>query len=351
MKIRRFAPYIVIALVYATLFLGYRTLVPALERGYRWAGPEARRFASLRNELRMNAEALRDVMLRDSILPLIPARPGLAIMLPDSGGDRIEYLRRVAEREVPAGTDVAIPVMGVSVDYANFSEIPDAFSSRRYYAGDRAAAAPYCAIVVPYMMAEPVFSTRHGSLLGPCRLWARHGSAGPHVAEWMRDTRGQFAHEAQWFDDEYDGLPFSGWFGSHFWGSFDGRRCRAGDAGACADALLREDTSIVGSSLSQRDFYMPRIAPGEARLLADMEREFGPERFQRFWQSPQPVEQAFEAAFGIALGEWIVGWSEARYGPLTIGSRMKLETILLSLLFIGLFTGLAIATVRGRRIR
>lgn len=354
MSLRRVVPYAVIAVVYAALFFAYRGFMPALERGYDGPSPEARRFADLHFELRQQGVALRDVLIRDSILPLIPREAGVVNMLPDADSWRTEYLRRVAEREAPGALEVSIPIMGVSVGFANFPEIPEALSSLNYYAGERAGGAPYCAVVVPYFKANPQFSTRRGNLLGPCRVWARHGAAGPHIAEWMVVTGGAFARD-EWsgFDFEYEGATYARRFGSEFWGSFESRRCRAGDDAACEHAVVGVDSSARMAprfSMSGTGHFMPRIAPGEGGLLADMEKEFGSERFQRFWKSPEPVEQAFEAAFGVSLGQWVIDWSEARYGRTTIGSRLKLETIFLSLIFMGLFAGLAVATARGRRI-
>lgn len=354
MGLARAVPYALVVVVYAALFFVYRGLMPALERGYGGPSPELRRFAQMHSEVRQHGVALRDVLIRDSILPLIPREAGVMTMLPDPGSQRAEYLRRVAEREAPGTLDVSIPIMGVSVDFANSPDIPDALSSTAYYAGDRAGGAPYCAVVIPYFQNNPVFSTRQGNLLGPCRVWARHGAAGPHITKWMLTTGGGFAQgEISRFDFDYGEEIYYSRFGSEFWGSFESRRCRAGDVAACKRAVIGLDSSarmIPRTSMTGTGHYMPRIAPGEGGLLADMEMEFGSERFQRFWKSREPVEQAFEAAFGVSLGKWVLDWSEARYGRSTIGSRLKLDTVLLSLMFMGLFAGLAVATVRGRRI-
>ena len=355
MNARRTIPYLLVAVVYAALFLAYRAVVPAIEKGHGGPGPEFRRFAALNDEMRQVHEALREVMIRDSILPLIPPSPGIVSLLPDSGNPQTEYLRRLAQRESRPGVEVAIPILAVPVDYALSSEIPQAFSTSRYYAGERPAGAPYCAVVVPYFDTHPPHNAIRGSVLGPCKVWARHGAAGPHIGDWMRNTRGEFAlaevsHVVH--VDDYE-VPYARRFGSQFWGSFESRRCRAGDTAACERAVTAVDSSsgiVPGIAMTADRWYMPRVAPGDAALLIDLENEFGSERFQQFWKSPEPVSKAFEAAFGVALGEWVLDWSEARYGAISIGARMKLDTILLSLIFIGLFAALAVATVRGRRI-
>jgi hypothetical protein len=355
MNARRMLPYVILAIVYAGLFLAYRAIIPSIEQEYRGPSPEFWRVARLNDEVRQVSEALREVMIRDSVLPLIPVTPGIVTLMPDSGDAQTGYLRRLAQREGQSD-EVAIPIMGVSPNYALTSEIPMGITSARYYAGDRPTGASYCAVVVPFFNMRPPEGIR-GSLLGPCKVWARHGPAGPHIAEWMRNTRGAFALDetsrvvADYL--EYDGIPYARRFGSQFWGSFESRRCQAGDAEACTRAVTRVDsTSGIATSIamSADRWYMPRVAAGDAGLLRDLETQFGTERFRQFWQSGQPVEQAFEAAFGVALGEWVHDWSEARYGPITLGSRMKADTIVLSLIFIGLFTALALATVRGRRI-
>jgi hypothetical protein len=358
MNARRVAPYAVVVFIYGAFFLVYRAIVPAMEEGYRGPSAEFRRVARLNDEARQLVEALREVMLRDSILPLIPTAPGIVTLLPDSDNAQTEYLRRVAQREVQRDVDVAIPIFGVPSSYALSSDFPMGLSSARYYAGDRASGAPYCAVVVPLSNSRPQHRAISGSILGPCGVWARHGAAGPHIEEWMRNTRGAFAsNETSRMVGDYSELfaeiPYARRFGSQFWGSFESRRCRAGDRAACERAVISADSSRgmpAGIAMTADRWYMPRVAPGDAGLLEDLEEQFGRERFRRFWKSPEPVGKAFEAAFGLALGQWVHDWSEARYGPITVGSRMKLETILLSLIFIGLFTALAVATVRGRRI-
>jgi hypothetical protein len=354
MKPHALMPYAALAIVYTGFFLAYRALVPAIEQGYSGPRPEFRRFAKIQEEVRQQGEVLRDVLVRDSILPLIPSEAGIAAMLPDSGSGRTEYLRRIAQRESARKLEVAIPIIGVSVNYAIFPDIPQALSSSRYYAGVGTGGVPYCAVVIPFFRSEALFNTRSASLLGPCNVWARHGAAGRHIRQWMHDTRGQFAiDENSRVIAEYEETLFARQFGSQFRGTFESRRCRAGDRAACERAVIKADTSggmPAGIAMTADRWYMPRVAPGDAGLLADLETQFGSERFQRFWKSPEPVEKAFEAAFGVALGQWVQDWSEARYGPITLGSRMKLETVLFSLIFIGLFTALAVATVRGRRI-
>jgi hypothetical protein len=357
MNVRRIVPYAAVVILYAALFWGYRALMPAIDNEYRGPSQEFRRMASLNDEVRQIHGALREVLIRDSILPLIPPTPGVVSLLPDSSNPRTKYLQRLVQRESRTNVDVAIPIIGVSVNYAILSDLPDAFSAPRYYAGERSGSAPYCAVVVPEYNTQLPHHAMRGNLLGPCRLWARHGAAGPHITEWMKNTRGEFAQDemapiiVDFF--ELEGEPFARRFGSQFWGSFESRRCRAGNPAACERAVTASDSSrgnTWGVAMTGERWYMPRVAPGDARLLADMEQQFGTQPFRRFWKSEAPVNEAFEAAFGVALGEWVLDWSEKRYGPITVGARMKPGTILLSLIFIALFTALAVATVRGRRV-
>jgi hypothetical protein len=51
----------------------------------------------------------------------------------------------------------------------------------------------------------------------------------------------------------------------------------------------------------------------EPFLFQDLERQFGPERFARFWNSDADVSHAFEAAFDVAPGVWVRGWARSYY--------------------------------------
>jgi hypothetical protein len=58
----------------------------------------------------------------------------------------------------------------------------------------------------------------------------------------------------------------------------------------------------------------------ESFLLSDLESEFGPVRFARFWSSDAPVVEAFREAFGVPAGEWMEGWARGYYPEARAGA-------------------------------
>ena len=85
-------------------------------------------------------------------------------------------------------------------------------------------------------------------------------------------------------------------------------------------------------------------------LLADLEREFGPEAFTRFWTSDADVPVAFEQAFGMPLETWIMGWVESTAFTRTPGPGMPFSAKLGGLLTLMLFAAIVGAWARGRTV-
>ena len=83
-------------------------------------------------------------------------------------------------------------------------------------------------------------------------------------------------------------------------------------------------------------------------LLADLEAEFGPDAFQRFWSSEEDFEVAFERAFGIGSGEWMVGWTRGVSGSFPATPRLARSASSGSMLLIGVLLGLAYVRARKR---
>jgi hypothetical protein len=83
-------------------------------------------------------------------------------------------------------------------------------------------------------------------------------------------------------------------------------------------------------------------------LFWDLEKEFGPERFQRFWSSEQGLEEAFQAAFGESIGAWTMRWARDKIGPMEASKPIPLQASLLSLLVIGLLGAMACGVQRRR---
>jgi hypothetical protein len=107
-------------------------------------------------------------------------------------------------------------------------------------------------------------------------------------------------------------------------------RCLSGSAAVCADLFL---TPADGGRPELRSNVesaerSPALAVGDDTgvlgpeamlLLADLEAEFGPEAFGRFWRSEAPVEVAFRDAFGVDVGAWVLSWVDDVFGTVQPG--------------------------------
>jgi hypothetical protein len=93
------------------------------------------------------------------------------------------------------------------------------------------------------------------------------------------------------------------------------------------------------------------LGPEALLLLADLEADFGPEAFGRFWRSDAPVEMAFRDAFGIDVGPWVLSWVDRIYGTVPAGPRLAGSTTTWPLgLTLALFAAIAILFSRRRRV-
>lgn len=84
-------------------------------------------------------------------------------------------------------------------------------------------------------------------------------------------------------------------------------------------------------------------------ILSRLEAEFGSDAFLRFWTSNQPVEAAFDTAFGIHPAEWVHRTATdlsgvVRAGPLPSAGPAGTSVLLMVL---GLAWG-ALAALRRR---
>ena len=202
--------------------------------------------------------------------------------------------------------------------------------------------------------------------LGACRPYLTHGPPGPGVERWLERGAARFAIE----DDaalpsrlpEEDagppgrvsgnetGLPAPGpggeagpplraleepgppWlrpgrsrrtiFGHNamlFGGrGLEAEQCFAGRTDACGQLLVDASSDDVVSERERRiAAASPVVSRGrpsfalsseELFLLSDLQDEFGPEAFARFWTSNQDVATAFEHAFGTDVGTWMLEW-------------------------------------------
>ena len=79
-----------------------------------------------------------------------------------------------------------------------------------------------------------------------------------------------------------------------------------------------------------------------------LEEEFGTEAFRKFWRSRKPVAIAFEDAFDIEPGLWMMSWAQGQSGALEAGPALDFEDIGLSILTIFSMLAIAIQVARNR---
>lgn len=358
MMIRRWIPYVMSIAIYAGLFAAYRLWLVPLLTDRPWTGAaESREFWRIRGEVMTQNERLRDIAVRDSVARLIPDSAQFFIVVPPGDTMAREYLQRVAMREGVTNPATAVGIVMLPAEYGGHPTLPERMYGLKSVSGE-VRGMPYCVMVMPFHRnaetnrVAPFTYSRYGALTGPCHWWARYGAPGTGIANWLTPGGVRFAHNTRASHDWDPGDRETARFGrmQHRTGlTLDGKACVAGQLERCANAVLRMDTAwSVGAFIGNR-YFGSGIMDGEGSMLADLEGEFGAERFQEFWRSPNDVERAFQAAFGVPLGEWVRGWVRARAGP---GSAVRLggPTLLLALLFIGICVGIGSAAAQRRRL-
>ncbi|MEK7401813.1 MAG: hypothetical protein AABZ80_05560 [Gemmatimonadota bacterium] len=211
-------------------------------------------------------------------------------------------------------------------------------------------------------------------LQGACGFYAAFGAPGAKVDTWLRSHAWMYGLQAPrqrrsmldtanlyWWNR---GVPFSRSAGYPLreYLSTVGYRCVAGIAEDCRRIMMSDSLTLNYSSvwfsvskegIRTREYWsndMYRLGPNSAELLSDMAFELGRERFQRFWSSPLPVEEAFKAASGEDLGEWTYRWARKTYGNFGLGPGLPASAAVVSLVLAALFVGAAMVAAGRRQI-
>ena len=165
------------------------------------------------------------------------------------------------------------------------------------------------------------------SLLGVCGFFAAFGLPGAANRDWLAATGYRVARRSDW---HIALAPFTDAAAVYGLGAA-GSQCLTGEPGACLVAV-----GATGSTRSQRgqatraEFVLDGTAAFgggdqmragslgtvEVELLMSAVREFGPERFARFWSSSAPPDAAFATATGVALDMWVQRWMVRSFGTL-----------------------------------
>jgi len=215
-------------------------------------------------------------------------------------------------------------------------------------------------------------------LLGACGPFVQFGLPGSHVAAWLKNGGIAFAYGG---DPASSALPDL-WLPRSTVPAFARTEmrtipgpalhldaCLAGRDSACLEIALRgaQDVGSPGASSSdsvarfvanRSPFYLLRAGrqtssfgePG-LYLLADLEREFGPAAFRRFWTSNQDVPTAFRNAFGLDMGHWLVRWTADHVYHYRAGPSLPRSAVAGSILLVLLCGGIAGAWATRRSVR
>lgn len=165
----------------------------------------------------------------------------------------------------------------------------------------------------------------------------------PKVTGWYVPWTGN-----TWFTEITPGLWWPVLLGSapyHF--GFAGTRCLAGSRPDCVTAIVEARAAAPSPQgyAASGGFFEVYMRQGEPEanptvsggFLSSLVAEFGREAFERFWRAETPFEQAFEAAFGVPLGDWTYRWAlESHNGsglarqtrPVWLGATVGLDAVL-----------------------
>jgi hypothetical protein len=247
---------------------------------------------------------------------------------------------------------------------------------------------PYCvtlALIARRDLARPMYarvmapyrSESLYGLIGACRPFVEFGLPGPRIAEWLKDGGIAFAQaDAAAQPDNPLTRAFRSWRpvpeSAMWWtipssdvvldGCFAGRSemCRRIALGALqgVDAFgTHHDDGAARFVTERAPFY--RVGDAHAMtafgypgryLLADLERAYGPDEFRRFWTSNEDVPQAFQDAFGMDMGDWIVQWARANLYHYRAGPSLPRSAAGGGLLLLALCGTIAGAWATKRRV-
>jgi len=187
--------------------------------------------------------------------------------------------------------------------------------------------------------------------LAPCTFLAAFGVPGAGVRSWLAATDYSSIQSDSWLTQPGNPIdqlgPWPGWNSDDIrefstlpvliraLGSLDftsllippysmgatGLQCIVGEAPACVQAVLHPAMKPRSKTGFPPDLTVPSwmtipdtvtvttVRPAMSSLASAMVTDHDRPRFRRFWQSNQPVEQAFQDAFGESLGDWTARWA------------------------------------------
>lgn len=328
----------------------------------------------------------------------------------DGTADELRALReRAAELgrsvEVTGGEGAPVLALLITETGAHVPAPADRAVGTHYYAGTLDDGTPYCARVLygagtglnAYTVEREMWTRTPDRMpLRQCELWARYGAPGDDVRAWFDAGGYELAYAGT--PPMRDDLTPRGLGRNVLRATATSRpermkviqRCLAGDRSRCAGLLaprlapegggeadlppvagggpVDPDGAAEGETRSEvRDRFRALVletdltVAGASRgpfslawfergMIAALEEE-GADRFRAFWTSDEPLDVAFEEAFGVPPGEWVHGWLAELFGPdVGEGPTIALADLGLSLAVLLALLGTAVVTHRRRRI-
>ncbi len=352
---------------------------------YGTATPE---FEAVNKEVRDLARTYQRLVWADSIRGLASgaAQAGVSFLAgtptwapAGSSAALTEGIRAQLDSEGVREPAVTIGALIIDSDYGRHPGTPSGWSSSKKFesivslddqlpfcvrVGGDPDQHPRIGITVEDFLWAPPGSRQMSNPLGPCLLHAKYGSPGDSIFLWLRAGGYAFAEGSfpRWVEFRvHPRTPVVRGVGFRRvpYLSVDGTACAGGQRGACIRILRLQassddlsylyDLESGGRSWTSPVGYGSGVVGSlrnfggvEARLLYDLEEEFGEERFGHFWRSELSFEQAFLAAFREPAEQWLLRWAQERWGEVDVSPRVTMEATFLSFLTIGAFVGLAL---------
>lgn len=346
------------------------------------------RFQELEGEVRVLNGVLFRKFWADSLSARVVAEAddGVAVLVPRAGEAVEDQRRRLEDRvrrqvEARAAGDM---VFGYVLQPHNHRREDGALSVRsrtETYVGTREGV-DYCLqvrvndadrileVLGKRIVGHDNWSPPYDNDLGPCRFYLAYGFPGDGIRSWLEGGAIEFGFEPPL---DFEAGDFEGYEnlrrGPFGYGYVSRRdvgaaldRCLAGVEDACADFLRdpaasslitplqveivrRSPATGLGSAFSRETWVQ-----GQRHLLADLEAEYGREAFREFWASSKDFDAAFEDAFGIEPGAWMVQRIEKLRSIDEPGPGVPRSASSASMLTIAAFLGIAYWRRRERRI-
>ncbi|HKR55136.1 MAG TPA: hypothetical protein VJS20_02470, partial [Gemmatimonadales bacterium] len=317
--------------------------------------PESRLAKRLGDDYRIAARHARVLSERDSLMRVLASRPrrlGTIMALGRAG--KMDSAARVIVRE---GAPL-VPALSHDVQTV-FALVPNSTwgdNSNTYL--PLATDGQTCLIVLA-TNADFHHTVPRGSHFrddfGPCAFVAAFGKPGSEVGAWLESRAYDLALQSDWtlpphpiqttdepqlstwLSTTFAHLagrvgPYDEWdFAGPYWQSLGLVGCAAGKVDACHRYFfspLRDQLRYSIPGVSEGNFFYPDYT---GRVMASLVRDQGPERFARFWRSPLPPEQAFDAAFTVPFDQWAMSWTRARVGRIQVGAATSVRDFVSSL--------------------